>query len=215
MRQVKRWILLEVVVTATALLPVAAAAQGTRPKRDVSEIARQFQNPLPDLMNVRFINDVDLGVGELPDTDLLVRVNALLPVRLTSKVNLVVNTILPLHSRPSAEAEGERINGVGNALQHLLLGPTRAGRFLWAFGPAFELPTATRRELETGRLSVGPSVVLSYQSPAWGLSLNGWHLRSVTGPDGGLPVSVLIAYRLLRPLERQPTGLAPDEIERA
>jgi len=29
-----------------------------------------------------------------------------------------------------------------------------------------------------------------------------------------LSVSVLIAFRLLRPLERQPTGLAPDEIGR-
>lgn len=176
--------LFAVVITAV-LLPASAGAQSAREERTPSDFARQFENPLPDLMNVRFINDVDFGIGEEGDSEVLLRINALLPVRLTSKVNLFVNTVVPLHSRPSAGGQEERVNGVGDMLQRLLLGPTRAGRFLWALGPAFELPTATRRALGSDKLSIGPSVALSYQSPSWSLSLSGWHLRSVTGKEAG------------------------------
>ncbi len=178
--------------TLTIVGTLISGAARTQPEtkaqaeaRAQANLTREFQNPLPDLATLRFINDVDVGLGEADDSDVLVRINLLLPMRVMSMANLVVQTMVPLHSRPTEGPESEPVNGVGDALQHLLLGPTRAGHFIWALGPVLELPTATRRALGTGKVSLGPSVILSYQNPSWTLGLNAWQLWSVAGHEGG------------------------------
>lgn len=180
MRSVPSW----GVVIGVLLLAGSAAAQARSGHRERSDVTRQFQNPLPDLMTLRFINDVDAGVSDGREAELLLRVVALLPMRLSPHVNLVLQTVVPVRSRPPPSPDTDRLNGLGNALQHALLGPTRAGPFLWAVGAVGDLPTATRSAFGTGHVAVGPSIILSYQTPAWTLGLNAWHLHSIAAPEG-------------------------------
>lgn len=149
-----------------------------------TDIALELRNPLPDLVSIRSIGDVDLGLGDTNESLVLLRLVSLLPMRLTHDVNLVVWNVLPIHSNPPSNPGGERLNGVGDVLQHLLLSPARVGRTVWGVGPVGQLPTAFRSALGAGTLAIGPSVAAVYQGPAWTVSMQAWHLRTVTGAVG-------------------------------
>ncbi len=175
---------LSLLAAACALVPSRGAAQEERPGGSVRpEVARQLQNPLPDLMSVQALNDVDLGIGD-GESLLLQRFVAFLPMRLTTDVNLVVWTVLPVRSVPPIPPRTERLNGMGDVLHHMHVSPARAGRHVWGIGPALQLPTATKRDLGSGVFSIGPSAALVYQSGRWTASVQAWHLHSVTSGTG-------------------------------
>ncbi len=177
--------LLALLMVAALVLPGAAPAQGARTRAEQrADVSRELQNPLPNLVSLTAMGDVDFGLGEADENRLLLRLIGLLPMRLTEDWNLVVWGVLPIHSNPPTQPGGARMTGVGDALQHLLLSPRAVGKLVWGIGPVMELPTAVKTDLGSASLALGPSVALVHQDPRWTLSLQAWHLRSVTGAVG-------------------------------
>lgn len=196
MTRMLRWLVVVLVVgpAAAALAQSADGAQASPPtpeRRSPSrqDIALQLQNPLPNLMSLRSINDVDMGLGEGDgESQTRVRMVVFLPMRLTSRWNLVSQTVVFVHSNPPPGPDEDRVNGLGDTLQKVLLSPAHVGVLAWGVGPALELPTATRTALGTGQVSMGPAVSLVHQDPNWTLALRAWQLWSVQGVRGARAV---------------------------
>lgn len=182
------------------LLPVLASAQtgdSTQPG-DLEEgvLAGQLQNPVSDLMNVAFFNDVDMGIGEADEYSVMLTVVPQLPVRILREWNVIVWPIMLLQSLPT-EAAGERINGAGDTVLRLLLAPAgpRKG-FFWGLGPALLVPTATKAEFGAGAFGLGGAGAVGFQGLPWTGGLIVHHLRSVSETAGRPEVqrSALLPY---------------------
>jgi len=52
---------------------------------------------------------------------------------------------------------------------------------LWGVGPIFQFPTATSKELGTGRWSAGPTAALIYSDGPWFNGVLAYHLMSFAG----------------------------------
>lgn len=106
--------------------PLTVSAQaGTR--RDAVQLERQLQNPITDLMIFQVFNTVEQGVGPEEENQLITNAQALLPIRLSDDWNLLSWTQVLLLSTPPERPGEERVNGLGDTTQYLLIEPARCG----------------------------------------------------------------------------------------
>lgn len=163
--------------------PLTVSAQsGTR--RDAVQLERQLQNPITDLMIFQVFNTVEQGVGPEEENQLITNAQALLPIRLSDDWNLLSWTQVLLLSTPPERPGEERVNGLGDTTQYLLIEPARVRYLLWGVGIIGLIPTATNTALGTGQFGFGPAGLLSFQGESLTVSLLAHHLQSVDGAVG-------------------------------
>lgn len=103
-------------------LPGMALGQGPS---DRGRLAEQTVDPISELMQISFFNDVDLGVGEERESDVRLMIQPQLPLRLTEDWSMVVWSVLLLRSAPPPAPEEDRLNGFSDTVFRLLLTPTK------------------------------------------------------------------------------------------
>ena len=139
-----------------AVLPQAALAQGGQPAGpppDATELAKQTQNPVANLISVPLQFNFNTG-GDLEDqTFFNLNVQPVMPIRVTSAVNVIARTIVPINSAPGPD--GTRFSGAGDIQAELFFTPAKSGAVVWGVGPAFSLPTATAAPFATGTWAAG------------------------------------------------------------
>jgi len=166
-------------------LSLPAVAGGQRDER--GRYAEQLQDPVSNLAHVAFTTDVDMGSGEQDDYDVAAYVQPQLPLRLTQDFNVIVWTVHPLRSAPPPGPNEDRINGFGDSTVRLLLARADPHSFRWGIGPAFHVPTASRRALGASVFGLGGAGTLLYQGEPWTGGIFLQHLRSVRH-GRGMPV---------------------------
>ena len=80
--------------------------------------------------------------------------------------------------------------------------PTRSDRFVWGFGPAVTLPTATDGALGSGKWSAGPALRVAFRPGPWNLGAVIVNLGSFAGD----PVRGDVHQLLIRGLVRRQLG---------
>jgi hypothetical protein len=137
---------------------VAAPLRSQEPQHDVSDLAKQTQNPVSDLISLPFQFNFN-GGGDLEDgTWLNLNIQPVIPFSVGEDWKVIARTIVPVDSFPGPG--GMRFSGIGDIQQQLYLTPSRPGSIIWGAGPVFSLPTATATPFETGSWAVGPGAVL-------------------------------------------------------
>ena len=68
--------------------------------------------------------------------------------------------------------------------------PSSASEWIWGIGPIFEFPTATDKQLGTGKWSIGPNGALVYSNGPWFNEILAYHLISFAGDRGRAGVSL-------------------------
>jgi hypothetical protein len=147
-----------------ALLPGTTAAQSAQPDAptDATALAKATQNPVASLISLPFQFNFNTG-GDLEDeTFFNLNFQPVMPVRVTSNVNVIARTIVPISSAPGPG--GTRFSGVGDIQEQLFFTPARAGAFVWGIGPVFSLPTATAVPFTTGTWAGGVGGVLVHNA---------------------------------------------------
>lgn len=164
--------------------PLVAGAQVRTSQPDPGALERQLQNPITDLMIFQVFSTVERGLGPTSESRTIVNAQALLPMRMSDRWNLLSWTQVLILSTPPPGPGAERVNGIGDTTQYLLAEPSRVWRILWGLGLVGLLPTATNTELGTGVFGLGPAGLVSYQDEVWTLSLLAHHVRSLDGAVG-------------------------------
>jgi hypothetical protein len=153
---------------------------------DADELARKVSNPASFMISVPVHSDFDFGRwsdGSLFSNSL--DIEPVIPFSLNADWNVISHTDFPLlYSDPVGP--GGREFGLGDISQNLSITPSTHGPLIWAFGPQFSLPTATRDEFGSGKLSIGPSGLLLLQTKSMSIGASGSHMWSVLG-DGSRP----------------------------
>jgi hypothetical protein len=156
------WIVGLAVAPGSAQQPAAPASA---PAHDATELAKQSQNPVGDLVSVPFQFNFFSG-GDLEDQTLLnLNVQPVVPFSVGKDWKVIARTIVPINSFPGPD--GLRYSGVGDIQEQLFLTPARPGGIIWGVGPMFSFPTATAFPTETGSWAAGVAAVVLKSTGPW------------------------------------------------
>ena len=143
---------------AGLILVLGQRTSAQEPAVDTTDLAKQTQNPVADLVAIPFQSNFNSG-GDLEDrTFFNLNVQPVIPFSVSEDWKLIARTIIPFDSIPGPD--GTRHTGFGDIQEQLFFTPAKSGSLVWGFGPVLSFPTATARPVETGSWAVGPGLVL-------------------------------------------------------
>jgi hypothetical protein len=164
-----------VALTALSSAPPAWAQES-------SEIAKQAQNPIANLISVPIENDFNPQTGIKKDDSYVLEFKPVIPLRLSNDWTLITRTIIPVIQVPELAAGVDGTSGVGDVQLSLFLSPTKAGPVIWGAGPVVSFPTASQEIVGTKKVSMGPTAVVLRIQGHWLFGVLVQNLFSVAGP---------------------------------
>jgi hypothetical protein len=172
--------------------PVAAAQPVTD---NTTALIKAVQNPVASLISVPLQNNSNFGIGPYNRTGDIFNIQPVIPMRLSEKVMLINRIIQPIVWQPYAQQDTGGQFGFGDMNPTFFLSPSNPGKFIYAVGPVFILPTATSSQTGQGKFSIGPSVAGLIQPGHWTLGVLVNNLFSVAGPSSRADVNqMLVQY---------------------
>ena len=138
----------------------AATSRGYshEPSED-EDLAKKSQNPIADLVSVPFQSNTNFNAGPFNRTQEVLNIQPVVPLHISADWNLISRTIVPVISQPHPILDSNT-NGIGDITEELFFSPVHSGALIWGAGPVFTIPSATDPILGTGRVLLGPTLVL-------------------------------------------------------
>jgi len=157
-------------------------AQKPDAKASAGDLAKATQNPVASLVSVPLQNFTDFNIGPFGrDRNTILQFQPVIPIQLSENWNLITRTIGALVYQPNISQPQQGTFGLTDINPSFFLSPAKAGTLIWGAGPTFLLPTASDNVLGTGKLSIGPGVVVAVQPGKWTLGVLVNNLWSVAG----------------------------------
>jgi hypothetical protein len=131
-----------------------------------SDLAKETQNPVADLISVPFENNINFGVGPRDRAQNILYIQPVIPFRLTEEWNLISRTVAPVIYQPElAPGVGDTF-GLGDIQLSLFLSPAKPRALIWGAGVILQFRTATDDVLGQRKWGAGPTVAaLTIQGP--------------------------------------------------
>jgi len=177
-------------------------AQKPDAKASAGDLAKATQNPVASLVSVPLQNFTDFNIGPFGrDRNTILQFQPVIPIQLSENWNLITRTIGALVYQPNISQPQQGTFGLNDINPSFFLSPAKAGKLIWGAGPTFLLPTASDNVLGTGKLSIGPGVVVAVQPGKWTLGVlvsNLWYVAgSGSRPDvNSMTLQYFINYNL-------------------
>jgi hypothetical protein len=181
-----------VLLLGVAICGVALAQEGEGKADDTSDLAKKLANPISSLISMPFQynHDSDLGPTDNGSKNYL-NIQPVVPFALGADWNLISRTIVPLVELKSFPVVGSSQSGLGDVTASQFFSPTHPtkGGWTWGAGPVELLPTASEKNLGTGKWGLGPTfVALKQEGPVtYGFLAN--HIWSVAGESNRASVN--------------------------
>jgi hypothetical protein len=153
-----------------------SSAQGT------SEVAKQAQNPIANVISVPLENDFYPHTGIDKDDSYVLEMKPVVPFKLGNDWNLITRTIIPIVQVPDLSPTMQGTSGLGDIQTSLFFSPAKVDKIIWGAGPVISLPTATEDILGTKKTSIGPTAVALTIQGHWLFGTLVQNLFSVAGP---------------------------------
>ena len=160
--------------------------------QESSDIAKQAQNPIANLISVPIENDFNPQTGVHKDDSYVMQMKPVVPFTLSNDWILISRTIIPVIQVPDLAPGVNGTTGLGDVQESLFLSPKKAGPVIWGAGPAISFPTATQSILGTKKLSIGPNVVVLRSQGHWLFGTLVQNLWSVAGPSSRPDVNQMV-----------------------
>jgi hypothetical protein len=132
---------------------------------DTTELAKQTQNPVADLISIPFQFNFNSGGGLEDGTFMLLNWQPVIPFKLNEDWNMIARTIVPVVSIPGPD--GTRFSGIADIQEQIFISPSKAAKLIWGVGPILSLPTATAPPTQTGSWAAGPTFVALTMTGPW------------------------------------------------
>ena len=170
-----------IVILGSFFIISTSAVYGQETKE--SDLAKQAQNPIANLISLPLQNNTNFGVGPGDKIQNILNIQPVWPFTLNEDWNLITRTILPLVSQPGltgikveggdivVDPEGKveegRTFGLGDTSFTAFFSPKDSGKLTWGVGPVALLPTATNDAIGSDKWGAGASVVLLTMPGKW------------------------------------------------
>ncbi len=181
---------------ATALLSFGAAAQSTAPapppdatsSEDATALAKKLQNPVGDLYSFPFQSNTNFNTGPHQGTQDILNVQPVIPIHINDDWNVITRTILPVVWQPSFQPAQTVPFGTAPITFSAFLSPKNpTNGWLWAVGPAVQIPTISSATLGSNVWGAGPTAAIVYMKGPWvagALANNIWSFGGTPGRGG-------------------------------
>jgi hypothetical protein len=188
---------------AASFLPIIARAQSASPNQmstvpaetqdadsgdDASALAKKLQNPIGNLYNFPFQNNINFNYGPRGGTQDILNVQPVIPIHVNEDWNVITRTILPLIWQPSLQPAQTVPFGTGPTSFSAFLSPSKpVDGWLWGIGPIIQVPTASNSTLGSNVWGAGPTGLVVYMKGPWvaGVLVNNvWSFGGTSVPGG-------------------------------
>ena len=142
-----------------------------------SDLAKQAQNPIANLISLPLQNNTNFNVGPQERTQNILNVQPVWPFSIGEDWNVITRTILPVAYVSSGESVGDatipspidedHIFGLGDSTFTAFFSPKDLGKLTWGVGPVVLLPTSTDDALGVGNWGGGLSAVFIGMPGNW------------------------------------------------
>jgi hypothetical protein len=160
-------------VPAQAQQAATPAANAPSPQ----DLAKSIHNPFEDFIKVPFQATTGFDVGPHHNAGEGLNIEPTVPYPLNSRWILVTRPKLTAIYAPSPHEQ----YGLQDLQTSFYLTPASATKWIWGGGPIFQFPTATSKQLGTGRWSAGPTAAMIYSSGPWFNGVLAYQLMSFAG----------------------------------
>jgi hypothetical protein len=158
-----------------------APAAAELSKEDLAKLA---QNPVGNIVNIKFQNNTNFNVGPLSGTQNILNFEPVYPIELSPDWTLITKLQLPLTWQPGSTSGQGTTFGLGDTQLSGFFSPSQptADGVIWGIGPVVQMPTDTNG-LGNKNWGLGPTAVIlrMEQGSPWlyGVMLNNvWSLSS-------------------------------------
>jgi len=161
-----RYIYIVSVVTLALLSRMALAQE--KPAVSAEELAKKLSNPVAALISIPFQDNMDMGIGTYNGSKNTLNFQPVVPISLSTKLNLITRYIIPIVSQRNITGQGASQNGLSDAVVSAWFSPAEPKNGLvWGVGPVFLVPIATNDMLGTKKFGIGPTALVLKQSHGW------------------------------------------------
>lgn len=157
-------------IAASLLLVSVALAEesGDKPaEKSVTDLAKETQNPVANLISVPFQNNFNFNAGSNDKTVWVMNVQPVIPIPISEDWNLITRTIMPIINQPALFPGSDGVFGIGDINPTLFFSPRKPSKFIWGAGPTMTFPTASANAIGSGKWSMGPAAVGLYMDGPW------------------------------------------------
>lgn len=158
-----------------------------------SELAKEAQNPVADLISIPFQNNMNFGLEPNHRTQNVLNIQPVIPFELTDDWNLISRTIMPVIKQPDLRTTSDDTWGIGDINMSLFFAPAKSEGLLWGLGPVLHFPTGTDEVLSTRKWAAGPSGVGLYVHGPWVVGLLANNIWSYAGNSDRKDMSQFLA----------------------
>jgi hypothetical protein len=166
MKGISRWFYVKCGLISFVLM----AGMGTmraqkRPTADAEELANKLANLVASLISVPLQSNVDYGIGPYGGAKYTLNVQPVIPLNLSSGLNLITRYIVPIIDQHDISHEGDREFGLSDATVSGFFSPVKSNNgWIWGAGPAFLIPIGTDDFLSTRKWGIGPTALILRQA---------------------------------------------------
>lgn len=153
---------------------------------NASDLAKQTQNPIADLVSLPFQFNTYFETGPKGGTQTVLLVQPVVPIHLNDDWNLIARPIIPILNQPPLTNGQNRNHGLGNVQFQGFFSPKETiNDWVVGFGPYLEFPTNSGPDnrLGTDNWSAGPAFVAMQINGPWVYGGLVTHLWSYHGSD--------------------------------
>jgi hypothetical protein len=151
-----------------SIIPGKLKAQDAKPAESAEDLAKKLSNPVAALISIPFQNNMDVGIGQNNGSKNTLNFQPVVPITLSSTLNLITRFIIPIVSQHNLTGEGATQNGLADAVVSAWFSPAEPKNgVVWGIGPVFLVPIATNDMLGTKKFGVGPTALILKQSNGW------------------------------------------------
>jgi hypothetical protein len=187
-----------ILASALCFFACSAFAQEPKPASSAEELAKKLANPVASLISVPFQNNLDVGIGMYNGWRNTLNFQPVVPMTLTSKLNLISRVIVPIISQQSINAEGAMQSGIGDVVASGFISPKEAKNGLtWGAGPVLLLPFATNGMLGGKKWGIGPTALVLKQAHGWTYGALVNQIWSIAGSSDRSSISTMFVQPFL------------------
>ena len=153
---------------------------------DETELAKQSQNPVANIISLPFENNASFDVGPTGKMMYTTNIKPVYPMPVGKRLNLINRVVAPIiylegqdevdltGVAPPVDVGGSFVFpgtssefGLGNIQYMAYFSPAQPGKVIWGVGPVLEIPTNTDSALGTDTWSAGPAAVVLTMPGNW------------------------------------------------
>ena len=150
-----------------------------------TELAKQSQNPVANIISLPFDNNASFDVGPSGKKMYTTNIKPVYPMPVGKSLNLINRMVAPVIYLEGQDSKdfmpGQKVDtgqgfvfpgtsnefGLGNIQYMAYFSPAQPGKIIWGVGPVVELPTNTDSALGTDTWSAGPAAVVLSMPGNW------------------------------------------------